>query len=128
MGDKTDDIKGRAKEAVGDLTDNDDLKREGKVDRADELRQGQGRRDASTRSATRSRNARSLVQVTEPSGLAGVVRRCFRAGGPLASFRAHTSALRAAGRLEPLGTRRFTRDHLLDVAAELVAIRRPTVG
>jgi uncharacterized protein YjbJ (UPF0337 family) len=33
MGDKTDEIKGRAKEAAGDLTDNDDLKREGKVDR-----------------------------------------------------------------------------------------------
>jgi len=30
----TDDIKGRVKEAAGDLTDNDDLKREGKVDRA----------------------------------------------------------------------------------------------
>jgi uncharacterized protein YjbJ (UPF0337 family) len=30
----TDDIKGRAKEAVGDLTDNDDLKNEGKADRA----------------------------------------------------------------------------------------------
>jgi uncharacterized protein YjbJ (UPF0337 family) len=30
----TDDIKGRAKEAVGDLTDNDDLKREGKIDKA----------------------------------------------------------------------------------------------
>jgi uncharacterized protein YjbJ (UPF0337 family) len=29
----TDDIKGRAKEAVGDLTDNDELEREGKVDR-----------------------------------------------------------------------------------------------
>jgi uncharacterized protein YjbJ (UPF0337 family) len=29
-----DDIKGRAKEAVGDMTDNPDLKREGKVDRA----------------------------------------------------------------------------------------------
>jgi uncharacterized protein YjbJ (UPF0337 family) len=28
-----DDAKGRAKEAVGDLTDNDDLKNEGKVDR-----------------------------------------------------------------------------------------------
>jgi uncharacterized protein YjbJ (UPF0337 family) len=28
-----DEAKGRAKEAVGDLTDNDDLKREGKVDR-----------------------------------------------------------------------------------------------
>lgn len=27
-----DDIKGRAKEAAGDLTDDDDLKREGKVD------------------------------------------------------------------------------------------------
>ena len=34
MGEKADDVKGRAKEAVGDLTDNDDLKREGKVDRA----------------------------------------------------------------------------------------------
>jgi uncharacterized protein YjbJ (UPF0337 family) len=29
-----DDAKGRVKEAVGDLTDNDDLKREGKTDRA----------------------------------------------------------------------------------------------
>ena len=29
-----DDMKGRAKEAVGDLTDNDELKREGKTDRA----------------------------------------------------------------------------------------------
>ena len=29
-----DDAKGRAKEAAGDLTDNDDLKREGKKDRA----------------------------------------------------------------------------------------------
>ena len=34
MGDKADEIKGRAKEAAGDITDNDDLKREGKVDRA----------------------------------------------------------------------------------------------
>ncbi|HEX4491061.1 MAG TPA: CsbD family protein [Acidimicrobiia bacterium] len=30
----TDDLKGRAKEAAGDLTDNPDLKREGKADRA----------------------------------------------------------------------------------------------
>jgi uncharacterized protein YjbJ (UPF0337 family) len=30
----TDDVKGRAKEAVGALTDNDDLKNEGKVDQA----------------------------------------------------------------------------------------------
>ena len=30
----TDDLKGRAKEAAGDLTDNADLKREGKADRA----------------------------------------------------------------------------------------------
>jgi uncharacterized protein YjbJ (UPF0337 family) len=30
----TDDLKGRAKEAAGDLTDNDDLKNEGKTDRA----------------------------------------------------------------------------------------------
>lgn len=34
MGSNIDDAKGRAKEAVGDLTDNDDLKREGKADRA----------------------------------------------------------------------------------------------
>ena len=35
MGDgKTDDLKGRGKEALGDLTDDDGLKREGKVDRA----------------------------------------------------------------------------------------------
>lgn len=31
----TDDAKGRIKEAVGDLTDDKDLKREGKVDRAE---------------------------------------------------------------------------------------------
>jgi len=31
---KGDDLKGRAKEAVGDLTDNPDLTREGKTDRA----------------------------------------------------------------------------------------------
>ena len=31
---KADDLKGRAKEAAGDLTDNDDLKREGKSDQA----------------------------------------------------------------------------------------------
>jgi uncharacterized protein YjbJ (UPF0337 family) len=31
----TDDLKGRAKEAVGDLTDNDELKREGRTDRAE---------------------------------------------------------------------------------------------
>lgn len=30
----TDDLKGRAKEATGDLTNNDDLKREGKTDQA----------------------------------------------------------------------------------------------
>ena len=35
MGDgTTDDAKGRVKEAAGDVTDNDDLKREGKVDQA----------------------------------------------------------------------------------------------
>ena len=34
MGSKSDDLKGRAKEAVGDLTDNDDLKHEGQADRA----------------------------------------------------------------------------------------------
>jgi uncharacterized protein YjbJ (UPF0337 family) len=31
---KFDEMKGRAKEAAGDLTDDDDLKAEGKVDRA----------------------------------------------------------------------------------------------
>ena len=34
MEDKMDDLKGRAKQAAGDLTDNEDLKREGQVDRA----------------------------------------------------------------------------------------------
>jgi len=34
MSPNTDDLKGRAKEAVGDLTDNRDLKNEGKADRA----------------------------------------------------------------------------------------------
>jgi uncharacterized protein YjbJ (UPF0337 family) len=33
-GGNVDDIKGRAKEAAGDLTDDDSLKNEGKVDRA----------------------------------------------------------------------------------------------
>ena len=32
MVDNTDELKGRVKEAAGDLTDDDDLKREGKVD------------------------------------------------------------------------------------------------
>jgi len=31
---KSEDMKGRIKEAAGDVTDNDDLKREGKVDQA----------------------------------------------------------------------------------------------
>lgn len=34
MPENTDDLKGRTKEAAGDLTGNDDLKREGKVDQA----------------------------------------------------------------------------------------------
>ena len=34
MDPNTDDLKGRAKEAVGDLTDNKHLKNEGKADRA----------------------------------------------------------------------------------------------
>jgi len=33
MGEKADEVKGRAKKAVGDLTDNDELKREGDIDR-----------------------------------------------------------------------------------------------
>jgi uncharacterized protein YjbJ (UPF0337 family) len=32
MVDNADDLKGRVKEAAGDLTDDDDLKREGKID------------------------------------------------------------------------------------------------
>jgi uncharacterized protein YjbJ (UPF0337 family) len=34
MGENMDDAKGRAKEAAGSLTGDDDLKREGKVDQA----------------------------------------------------------------------------------------------
>ena len=34
MGSNMDDAKGRVKEAAGELTDNDDLKREGKKDKA----------------------------------------------------------------------------------------------
>ena len=34
MNEETDEIKGRVKEAAGDLTDDKKLKREGKVDRA----------------------------------------------------------------------------------------------
>ena len=32
MGEKLDDLKGRAKDAAGDLTDNKDLEREGTID------------------------------------------------------------------------------------------------
>ena len=35
MAGEMDDMKGRVKEAAGDLTDNDSLKREGKVDRGE---------------------------------------------------------------------------------------------
>jgi uncharacterized protein YjbJ (UPF0337 family) len=34
MGERTDETKGRVKEAAGDLTDDKDLKREGKMDQA----------------------------------------------------------------------------------------------
>jgi uncharacterized protein YjbJ (UPF0337 family) len=34
MSENWDEVKGRTKEAVGDLTDDDELKREGKLDRA----------------------------------------------------------------------------------------------
>jgi uncharacterized protein YjbJ (UPF0337 family) len=34
MGENIDKVKGRAKQAAGDLTDNDDLQREGKTDQA----------------------------------------------------------------------------------------------
>lgn len=34
MGERLDEAKGRAKEAVGDLTDDEELKRKGKLDRA----------------------------------------------------------------------------------------------
>jgi uncharacterized protein YjbJ (UPF0337 family) len=34
MGEKTDDLKGRVKEAAGNLTDDRDLEREGKADQA----------------------------------------------------------------------------------------------
>ncbi|MGI9032244.1 MAG: CsbD family protein [Acidimicrobiales bacterium] len=34
MGGEMDETKGRMKEAAGDLTDNEDLKREGKLDKA----------------------------------------------------------------------------------------------
>lgn len=34
MGNNIDDLKGRAKEAAGDLTNDDGMKREGKIDQA----------------------------------------------------------------------------------------------
>ena len=67
MGETTDQAKGRVKQAAGDLTDNDDLKTEGKGDELlgkakgalddlqrqgrgrPRLRQGQGRRRTATR-------------------------------------------------------------------------------
>ena len=33
MGDKAEEMKGRAKEALGDLTDDDEMRREGKVEK-----------------------------------------------------------------------------------------------
>jgi len=44
MGEKTDKAKGRVKEAAGDLTDNDRLKREGKIDQASGSVKGAGNR------------------------------------------------------------------------------------
>lgn len=35
MGENFDELKGRTKEAAGDLTDDKDLKREGKIDQAE---------------------------------------------------------------------------------------------
>ena len=63
-----DDAKGRVKEAAGSLTGDDDLKREGKVDKASGavkdgveqgLRQGQGRRRQGPRLAASGRGPRA---------------------------------------------------------------------
>ena len=44
LGNKAEQAKGKLKEAAGDLTDDDDLRREGKVDHASGHGQGEGRR------------------------------------------------------------------------------------
>ena len=44
MGEKTDKAKGHVKEAVGDLTDNERLQREGKLDQASGAVKGAGDR------------------------------------------------------------------------------------
>ena len=52
MVDNADDLKGRVKEAAGDLTDNDDLQRDGKVD------QGKGKvKDAVDNVASKLKDA-----------------------------------------------------------------------
>ena len=51
----TDEVKGRIKEAAGDLTDDDDLKNEGKLDKA-----------AGTRSRTPSTTSRTSSPASDP--------------------------------------------------------------
>ena len=64
MGEKFDEAKGRAKEAAGDLTDDDRLRREGKLDQAGASVKGAAERakekvdagvDAAKRAADRDR-------------------------------------------------------------------------
>ena len=64
MGEKIDEAKGRAKEAAGDLTDDDRLRREGKLDQAGANVKGAAERakekvdegvDAAKRAADRDR-------------------------------------------------------------------------
>lgn len=74
----TDDLKGRAKEAAGDLTDNDDLKNEGKTDR---VRQGEGHGRRPQRQGRR-RDRRRERQA--PQRLIAPPHRCVRAGRALA--------------------------------------------
>lgn len=54
MSGKTDEVKGRVKQAVGDLTDNENLKDSGKVDEnAGKLKQGAERIIDKTRDAVK---------------------------------------------------------------------------
>ena len=82
MGDGTaDKLKGHGKEAAGELTDDDGLKREGKVDRALGRAEGQDRRRL--RQAQGRRQPRP--RLTQPRGRAAVSAAARRATYPARS-------------------------------------------
>ena len=59
MGSKADDTKGRVKQAIGDMTDNDRLRREGTADRAgSKVKKGAEKaKDAATNAVDKAKEA-----------------------------------------------------------------------